>query len=68
MFAYVGVVEHPWFAVTDGNGSFALPSGLPPGQYTLAAVHRKLGEQTQTITVGANGSVAVTFTLEVPGP
>ena len=68
MFAYVGVVEHPWFAVTDGNGSFALPSGLPPGQYTLAAVHRKLGEQTQTITVGANGGGPVTFTLEVPGP
>ncbi len=68
MFAYVGVVEHPWFAVTDGNGAFALPSGLPPGQYTLAAVHRKLGEQTQTITVGANGSAPVAFTLEVPGP
>ncbi len=68
MFAYVGVVEHPWFAVTDGNGSFALPSGLPPGQYTLAAVHRKLGEQTQTVTVGASGSAPVTFTLEVPGP
>jgi len=67
MFAYVGVVEHPWFAVTDGNGSFALPSGLPPGQYTLAAVHRKAGEQTQTITVGANDG-GVTFTLEVPGP
>lgn len=66
MFAYVGVVEHPWFAVTDANGSFTLPSGLPPGQYTLAAVHRRLGEQTQTITVGANGTEPVTFTLEVP--
>ena len=68
MFAYVGVVDHPWFAVTDRSGSFALPSGLPAGQYTLAAVHRKLGEQTQTITVGANGSAPVMFTLEVPGP
>ena len=68
MFAYIGVVDSPWFAVTDGNGSFTLPSGLPPGQYTLAAVHRKLGEQTQTILVGANGSEPVTFTLEVPEP
>lgn len=66
MFAYVGVVEHPWFAVTDGNGAFALPAGLPPGRYTLAAVHRKLGEQTQTVTVGAGGSGPVEFTLEVP--
>lgn len=68
MFAYLGVVDHPWFAVTHGNGSFTLPSGLPPGQYTLAAVHRKLGEQTQTISVGANGGEPVTFTLEVPEP
>jgi hypothetical protein len=68
MFAYVGVVEHPWFAVTDGNGAFALPPGLPPGRYTLAAVHRKLGEQTQTITVGAGGTEPVEFLLEVPTP
>lgn len=66
MFAYVGVVEHRWFAVSDGNGNFTLPPGLPPGQYTLAAVHRKAGESTQQITVGANDNEPVTFTLEVP--
>jgi hypothetical protein len=66
MFAYVGVVEHRWFAVSDGNGQFTLPPGLPHGQYTLAAVHRKAGASTQQITVGANESEPVTFTLEVP--
>jgi hypothetical protein len=66
MFAYVGVVEHRWFAVSDGNGNFTLPPGLPHGQYTLAAVHRKAGESTQQITVSANESEPVTFTLEVP--
>jgi hypothetical protein len=68
MFAYIGVVEHPWFAVTDGNGMFTLPPGLPAGRYTLAAVHRKLGEQTQVITVGSNRSGPVNFTMEVPAP
>jgi len=66
MFAYVGVVDHPWFAVTDGNGNFALPAGLPAGQYTLAAVHQKAGEVTQPITVTENGAEPVHFTLDVP--
>lgn len=68
MFAYVGVMDHPWFAVTDKKGQFTLPPGLPAGQYTLAALHRKLGEQTQIITVGASAPEPVEFTLEVPAP
>lgn len=68
MFAYVGVMDHPWFAITDKKGQFTLPPGLPAGQYTLAALHRKLGEQTQIITVGAGAPEPVVFTLEVPAP
>ena len=30
MFAYICVVDHPWFAVTDQKGNFTLPPGLPP--------------------------------------
>ena len=67
MFAYVGVVEHPWFAVTDQNGNFALPAGLPPGQYTLSATHPKAGELVQPITVTEGGTEPVTFTFDVPG-
>ena len=66
MFAYVGVVEHPWFAVTDQNGNFALPAGLPPGQYTLSATHLKAGELVVPITVTANGAEPVNFTFDVP--
>ena len=66
MFAYVGVVEHPWFAVTDRQGNFALPAGLPPGQYTLAAVHRKAGEQTQQIVVNDGGTEPVAMTFDLP--
>jgi plastocyanin len=40
MFAYVGVVEHPYFAVTDKDGNFKI-SGLPDGKYTIVAYHLK---------------------------
>ena len=66
MFAYVGVVEHPWFAVTDQNGNFTLPASLPPGQYTLSATHQKAGELVVPITVTADGAEPVTFTFDVP--
>lgn len=42
MFAYVGVVDHPFFAVTGADGSYKI-SGLPDGEYTLAAIHPKAG-------------------------
>src|SRR5262249_32821388 len=47
MFAYLGVVAHPFFAVTDKDGVFVLPPNLPSGTYTLAAYHPKAGEQTK---------------------
>ena len=36
MNAFVGVVDHPFFAVTGTDGAFSL-NGLPPGTYTVAA-------------------------------
>ena len=40
MFSYVGLVDHPYFAVTDANGNFTIKN-VPPGKYTIEAVHRK---------------------------
>jgi hypothetical protein len=51
MSAFVGVLDNPFYAVTSKDGSFEL-KGLPPGTYTIEAVHEKLGRQTQTVTVG----------------
>ena len=64
MNAYVGVLDHPFFAATGADGSFAL-KGLPPGTYTIEAWHEKLGTQTQTVTVGEKETkdVAMTFAL-----
>ena len=44
MNAYVGVLDHPYFAVTDKDGKFDLKT-LPPGTYTIEAWHEKLGTQ-----------------------
>jgi plastocyanin len=51
MKMYLSVLSNPFFAVTGKDGSFAL-KGLPPGTYTIAAVHEKYGEQDLKITVG----------------
>ena len=63
MFAYVGVVDHPWFAVTDKDGKFTLPPGLGTGTYTLAAAHPKGGELTQQISVSSDAAEPVIFTF-----
>ncbi len=63
MFAYVGVVDHPYFSVSGTDGTFKI-SGLPAGKYTVEAVHRKGGKQTAEVTVGATGSVEQNFTFE----
>ena len=67
MFAYIGVLDHPYFAVTDKDGSFKIPN-LPAGKYTIEAYHLKAGKKEQEITVGGDEKKAVDFELEVPPP
>jgi plastocyanin len=63
MNAHVGVLDHPFFAVTGADGTFAL-KGLPPGTYTIDAWHEKLGTQTQTVTIAAKETKDVTLTFK----
>jgi plastocyanin len=58
MKMYVNVVKSPFFAVTDKSGKYEI-KGLPPGDYTLAFVQEKLGEQDQKITVAAKESKTI---------
>jgi len=62
MQAYVGALEHPYFAVTADAGTFEL-ADLPPGTYTLEAWHERLGVRSQRVTVGPKESKHVSFTF-----
>jgi hypothetical protein len=66
MNAYVGVLPHPYYAVTDKSGKFELKS-LPPGTYTIEAWHEKLGTQTASVTLGAKESKDITFAFKAAG-
>jgi hypothetical protein len=65
-WGYLGVVEHPFFAVTGPDGTFKLPGGLSPGTYTIAAHHPKAGETTQTIDAIASGKYDLLLHLRAP--
>jgi len=50
MRAFIGVVDHPFFAVTDASGAFHFED-MPAGEFTIQFWHEKLGVQEQTIVV-----------------
>jgi len=73
MLAWVTVIDSPYFAVTDKDGKFTIKD-VPPGKYTVVAMHRKLSLVTpspatykgmeQEVEVTADGGKA-DFTMEV---
>lgn len=63
MKMYLNIVDNPWFAVSGPDGKFEIKR-LPPGEYTLAAVHEKLGEQDVKVTVGPKESKTASFTFK----
>lgn len=64
MFAYVTVVDSPYFSVSDKDGSYKI-SNVPPGKYKVEAAHRKAGKVVQEIEV-KDGAATLDFTLNVP--
>ena len=64
MNAYVGVLDHPYFAVTGADGKFDI-GNLPPGDYVIEAWHEELGTQTQNVTVGESATVEAGFTFTI---
>jgi len=51
MQAYIGVLDHPYYATTGADGSFAI-EGLPAGTYTVTTWHEHFGAQEIEVTVG----------------
>ena len=60
MNAYIGVMAHPFYAVTSADGNFELAE-LPVGQYTVAAWHEKLGGREEKIEVSEAGPSVINF-------
>jgi hypothetical protein len=58
--AFVGVMAHPFFAVTGPDGSFRI-DGLPAGTYVVAAWHEVYGTVTQRVTVGGGQTGNLSF-------
>lgn len=65
MNAWVGVVNHPYFAVTGADGRFSLPN-LPAGTYAVEAWHEAAGTASTSVTVSARGTATLALTLNVP--
>ncbi|MGD0614081.1 MAG: carboxypeptidase regulatory-like domain-containing protein [Verrucomicrobiota bacterium] len=66
MFAWITVVDSPYFAVTGKDGTFKI-SNVPPGKYTLTALHRKAAPtgMDKDIEVKEGETAKVDFTLEI---
>jgi plastocyanin len=63
MDAFIGVVDHPYFAVSGEDGSFRIEN-LPPGTYTIETWHERYGTQTQQVTLAANETKDIGFAYD----
>ncbi len=63
MHAWAGVLEHPYFGTSGGDGAFKIDTqDLPDGDYDVVAWHPTLGEKTGKVKVaGGNGTVDFAF-------
>lgn len=62
MNAFINVSATPFFAVSDADGHFSI-AWLPAGNYVLAAVHEKMGEQDINITVKPHETVKADYSF-----
>lgn len=60
MTGYIGVVPHPYFAVSGAQGAFTI-ANVPPGHYTVKAWHERYGVVSQAVDVTAGKATVVDF-------
>lgn len=63
--AWILVFDHPYFSVTERNGSFAI-ADIPPGTYRVKAWHPRLGVTEQSVTVAGGQTATLALTLGAP--
>ncbi len=62
MEGYVVVVETPYFAVSETDGSYTIKN-VPAGRYTLKIWHEKLKGQDVSVDVPEKGNATVNFDI-----
>jgi len=60
MTAFVGVVNHPYFATSNVAGDYTI-TNVPEGTYTIQAWHERYGVVTQQVRVTAGATTAIDF-------
>jgi len=63
MLAYIAVLAHPFYAISDSSGAFTI-KGLPPGEYEIEAWHERYGAKTAKIKVAEKTDAKADFTFE----
>jgi uncharacterized membrane protein/plastocyanin len=63
MSAFVGVVPHPFYAVSDEHGAITLVN-VPTGDYEIEAWHEVFGRRSQKVTVKPRDAVTATWTFK----
>lgn len=66
MFAYLGVLDHPFYAVTGKDGTYKI-ANVPAGKYVVEAYHVKTHGTNPGVTqdVSVDGTAKADFTVEV---
>ncbi|MEX2146203.1 MAG: carboxypeptidase-like regulatory domain-containing protein, partial [Candidatus Rokuibacteriota bacterium] len=63
MLGWIAVMPHPFFGVTDGNGTTTI-ANVPPGKHTVEVWHETLGKQTKDVEVKAGQTAKVSFEMK----
>lgn len=64
MSASIMVLDHPYFTQPVDDGTFTIEN-VPPGAYTVAGWHERVGERLESVVVTAGQRVDVTLSLPV---
>lgn len=60
---YIFIFDHPYAAVTDGNGAFVMDN-IPPGEYILKVWHEGFGIQEKKVKVSSGEFVEINIAFE----
>ncbi len=63
MSAYIAVMDHPYYQITDANGNFEI-KGLPSGTYTLEAWHEIFGKRILSININEKDPEPLTIVFK----